>query len=83
MKHEFEAKFIKINVNDMREKLLSQGFKLVHPEIVKRVFAALGVDFDTALYGGIDGVYAHEIGLTSDIMCNLPIVTFDNPPKAG
>lgn len=48
---------------------------------VENACIELGLDMDEALYGGVDVIYTKELGTPADFINNLPIITFDNPPK--
>lgn len=49
--------------------------------IVRKVSLELGFDFNRAVFGSIDLVYEKELGIPSEMIINLPEITFANPPK--
>jgi adenylate cyclase class IV len=48
---------------------------------VRAVSAELGFDFRDALFGGVDIVYEHELGIPADEFTKLPEITFTSPPR--
>ncbi len=50
-------------------------------EIVKNVSNLLEFDYSQAYFGAVDILYQAELGISKEIINNLPIITFENPPK--
>lgn len=51
------------------------------PEIVRGYTERLGFVFEDGLFGGSEVVYEKELGIPSDILIKLPVISFDNPPS--
>ena len=49
---------------------------------VRNAFAELGLDFNTAIFGGITSVYQAEMGILPEDFEKIAVVTFDQPPQA-
>src|SRR3989339_85835 len=52
-----------------------------HENIVQKVSNELGFDFTKAVFGSIDMIYEKELGISAEMIINLPEITFANPPK--
>ena len=49
---------------------------------VKNTSKILGFDYAQAFFGAVDVVYKEELGIPEKVINHLPIITFENPPKA-
>lgn len=50
-------------------------------EAVKYVSILLGFDYVQAYFGAVDILYQEELGISKEIINNLPIITFENSPR--
>ena len=48
---------------------------------VKSVCDILDFDYSQAYFGGVDVLYEAELKIPRNVINNLPIITFENPPK--
>lgn len=50
-------------------------------KIVRKISNELDFDFEKAVFGSINLVYAKELGIPAKTIIRLPEITFSNPPK--
>lgn len=51
-------------------------------ETVKQAALALGFDYAKAYFGAVDMIYKAELGIPFEVINQMPIITFENPPKS-
>lgn len=51
-------------------------------EIIKKYAKLLGFDYEKWFFGTVDQIYQLELGIAPEIINNLELITFENPPQA-